>query len=132
VGLKVLPIGVAEAGAWNYAFVYEILQRHFPDLPERARAIKRSEARRTLVSRYLDSVVMADRDMIGKIFHVLRWTSRELERTIATLLEEGAIQEVQVKGVRQPQPVSAAFLEALTIPFHVTRNELLDDFSSGE
>jgi hypothetical protein len=25
-----------------------------------------------------------------------------------------------------------AFLEALTLPFHVIRNELLDDFSNGE
>jgi hypothetical protein len=95
VGLKVLPIGVAEVRAWNYAFTYELFQRWFPEVPEQARAIKRSEARRTLVSRYLDSVVMADRDMIGKIFHVLKWTSRELERTIATLLEEGTIQEVR-------------------------------------
>ena len=49
VGLKVLPVGVAQAGAWNYAFVYEILQRHFPDLPEQAREIDRGEARRVLV-----------------------------------------------------------------------------------
>jgi hypothetical protein len=49
VGLKVLPVGIAEAGAWNYAFVYEILQRHFPELPERARSIGRGEARRVLV-----------------------------------------------------------------------------------
>ena len=36
VGLKVSPVGVAQAGAWNYAFVYEILQRHYPGLPEQA------------------------------------------------------------------------------------------------
>jgi hypothetical protein len=46
VGLKVLPIGVAEAGAWRYAFVYEIVQRYLPDLPEQARPIGRGEARR--------------------------------------------------------------------------------------
>ena len=44
VGLKVLPIAVARTGAWNYAFAYEILQRHFPDLPKLAKSIKRSEA----------------------------------------------------------------------------------------
>ena len=49
VGLKVLPIGVAEAGAWRYAFVYELVQRHYPELPLHAREIQRSEARRTLV-----------------------------------------------------------------------------------
>jgi hypothetical protein len=45
VGLKVLPIGVARTGAWSYAFNYEIVQRHFPELPQQARPIKRSEAR---------------------------------------------------------------------------------------
>ena len=111
VGLKVLPVGVAQAGAWNYAFVYEILQRHFSELPEQARPIGRAEARRALVLRYLDNVVAADRKMIGKIFHVLKWTSTELDRTIAMLLEEGAVQEVQVKGLERLQLVSARALE---------------------
>ena len=64
-----------------------------------------------LVQRYLDNVVAADRKRIGKVFHVLKRTSRELEWTIAALLEEGAIQEMQVRGVKQPQLVSAAFLD---------------------
>lgn len=103
VGLKVLPIGVAQAGAWNYAFIYEIVQRHFPELPEQARPIKRSEARRTLVLRYLDNVVAADRKMIGKVFHILKWTPTELSRTIERLIQGGVVQEVQVKGVEHPQ-----------------------------
>jgi hypothetical protein len=86
VGLKVIPIGVAQAGAWNYAFIYEILQRHFPDLPEQARPIGRGEARRVLVQRYLDNIVAADRAMIAKVFHVLKWTPKELDRTIAGTL----------------------------------------------
>jgi hypothetical protein len=99
VGLKVLPIGVAEAGAWRYAFVYEIVQRHFTDLPAQARPIGRAEARRVLVSRYLDNVVAADRKMVAKVFHVLRWTPAELERTIAGLLEGEAVREVEIGKV---------------------------------
>jgi hypothetical protein len=110
VGLKVVPTGVAEAGAWNYAFIYELFQRWFPEIPGQARGIKRGEARRVLVQRYLDNVVAADRKMIAKVFHVLKWTSRELDRTIAALLEEGAIQEVQVEGAKQLQLVPTAFL----------------------
>jgi hypothetical protein len=106
VGLKVIPIGVAQAGAWNYAFVYEILQRHFPELPERARSIGRGEARRVLVGQYLDNVVAADRAMIAKVFHVLKWTPMELERTVAMLLEEGTVREIGVEGVEGPQLVS--------------------------
>ncbi len=111
VGLKVLPIGVAEAGAWRYAFVYDIVQRHFPELPEQARPIKRSEARRILVSRYLDNVVAIDQKMLGKVFHVLKWTPTELERTIATLLQEGAVQKVQVKGVKHLHLLSTRSLD---------------------
>jgi hypothetical protein len=105
VGLKVLPIGVARTGAWNYAFTYELFQRWFPEVPEQARAIKRSEARRVLVSRYIDNVVATDRKMIAKVFHVLKWTSRELERTIAALLEEGTIREIEIEGIEGPRLV---------------------------
>ncbi|MCP4538447.1 MAG: hypothetical protein GY832_15030 [Chloroflexi bacterium] len=111
VGLKVLPIGVAQAGAWGYAFIYEIVQRHYPDLPEQARHIKRSEARRTLVLRYLDSVVAADHKMIGKVFHVLKWTPIELDRTIAALCQENVVQEVQIKGSQHPQLLSTRILD---------------------
>jgi len=106
VGLKVLPIGVAEAGAWNYAFTYEIVQRYFPELPKQACNVKRNEARHTLLLRYLDNVVAADRAMVAKVFHVLRWTPTELNRTVAKLLEEGTIQEVRIKGTKKPQLVS--------------------------
>jgi hypothetical protein len=111
VGLKVLPIGVAEAGAWRYAFVYEIVQRYLPDLPDRARPITRGEARRTLVSRYLRAVIAAEQGMIGRVFHVLHWTPAELERTIRALLEEGTVRRVDVEGGRGPQLAWAQALE---------------------
>ena len=106
VGLKVVPVGVAESGAWRYAFVYELLLRWFPDIPEQARQISRAEARPALVSRYLDNVVAADRKMIGKVFHVLKWTPAELDRTIDVLLQKDAVREMQVEGMKGLQLVS--------------------------
>jgi hypothetical protein len=94
VGLKVLPIGVAEAGAWRYAFVYELVQRHFPELPQQARELSRGQARRMLARRYLENVVVADRRMLDQAFHVLQWTRREMDATLDALLTEGVIQEV--------------------------------------
>lgn len=111
VGLKVLPIGVAEAGAWRYAFIYEIVQRHFPELPEQARQISRAQARRALVPQYLDNVVAADRNMIGRVFHVLDWTPEELDRTITALLQEGVVREVRVEGLKHPQLASTRVLD---------------------
>jgi hypothetical protein len=113
-GLKVLPIGVARTGQWKYAFTYDILQRHFPELPGQAQRIQRSEARRALALRYVDNVVAADRRTIKRIFSVLKWTSTELERTISTLLGEGTIREATVSGVERPQLVSARFLEQIS------------------
>ncbi len=107
VGLKILPVGVAEAGAWRYAFVYEIVQRHFPDLPEKARQISRSAGRRRLISQYVDSVVAADREMVRKVFHVLGWTPTELDRTVASLCDEGALREVRIEGTERPSLLSA-------------------------
>lgn len=111
VGMKVLPIGVARTGAWKYAFVYEIVQRHFSELPAQARPIKRSEARRVLISRYLDNVVAADRKMIAKVFHVFKWTAKELGRAISALLEDGAVREAQVTGIKHPLLLSTRALD---------------------
>jgi hypothetical protein len=32
---KVLPVGVTQAGAWRYAFAYDLVTRHFPTCPSR-------------------------------------------------------------------------------------------------
>ena len=98
VGLKVLPIGVAEAGAWRYAFIYEIVPRHYPDLPEAARQISVSQARRVLVARYLDNVIAAHCSMVGRVFHVLGWTAADLDRTLTVLLDEGVVRMARVEG----------------------------------
>lgn len=110
-GLKVIPVGVARAGRWRYAFTYDILQRQYPELPELAEGIKRSEARRRLVLCYLDNVVAADRATVKRIFHVLKWTSAELKRTTSALLDEEAIVETQVDGLGPPQLLSTRALE---------------------
>jgi hypothetical protein len=91
VGLKVLPVGVAEAGAWRYAFVYELVQRHYPELPLQAREIERSRARRTLVSRYMENVIVAERAMIERVFHVFHWGKGEMDATLAALVSEGRV-----------------------------------------
>jgi hypothetical protein len=111
VGLKVLPVGVARTGAWNYAFIYDIVQRHLPELPQQARTINRHEAQRTLLLRYIDSVVAADRRMIGQMFRVLKWTPTELNRAMAALVQEGAVRELQVEGLKHPQLVSTQAMD---------------------
>jgi hypothetical protein len=88
IDFKILPVGVAEAGAWRYAFIYEIVARHFPDLPEQARRIGESAARRRLIRLYLDSVgALRPRD-VGKLFG---WSAELSNRAVGGLIQEGEI-----------------------------------------
>ena len=88
VGLKVLPVGVAEAGAWRYAFVYDIVSRWFPRVPEQAREITRGEARATILARHLRNVVYATPREIARIFG---WSAHDTATTIQRLVERHEI-----------------------------------------
>ena len=82
---KILPVGVAKAGAWKYAFIYEIVSRHYPDLPEKARFINESDARRKLVELYFDSVGAAQERDVNKLFG---WQKELTARKITSLVEK--------------------------------------------
>lgn len=82
---KILPIGVSEAGAWRYSFIYEIVSRHYPELPEKARLISESDARRNLVELYFESVGTAQERDVNKLFG---WQKELTARTIAGLVEK--------------------------------------------
>jgi len=85
---KILPIGVAQAGSWNYAFIYEISARYWPDLPEQARHISESEAREKLLELYFQSVGAAQARDVNKLF---RWGNELSVRTLKRLVERGQI-----------------------------------------
>ncbi len=67
-GLWVVPVGVAEAGAWRYAFIYELLDRWQPRMAARARAIARPDARAYLTGLYLRSVGATTRPALARLF----------------------------------------------------------------
>lgn len=87
---KILPIGVSDAGAWKYSFIYEIVPRHYPDLPERARKIGEREARTKLLELYFESVGAAQERDVNKLFG---WQKELAARTIASLLEKRKLVE---------------------------------------
>ena len=86
---KILPIGVARAGSWNYAFTYEITARYWPDLPEQARFIGESEAREKLLLMYFESVGASRPRDVNKLF---RWGSEITERVMAKLILRNQIE----------------------------------------
>ena len=81
---KILPIGVAEAGAWKYAFIYQISAYHYPDLPQKARHIGESEARTKLLQLYFNSVGAAQTREAGKLFG---WGHELKARAMSRLVE---------------------------------------------
>jgi len=85
---KILPIGVAEAGSWKYAFRYDITARHMPELPEQARSIGEAQARRKLVELYLDSVGASQTRELVKLFG---WPPELTQRTVAGLAQNGKL-----------------------------------------
>ncbi|HIC87878.1 MAG TPA: hypothetical protein EYP04_00495 [Anaerolineae bacterium] len=84
--LMILPVGIAEAGAWRYAFVYELLIRHWPEIPTQARHIARNDAWQVLLRRYLDNVIAARPDQVTRLFG---WKREEAEKAAIRLVEEG-------------------------------------------
>ncbi|MEP7137480.1 MAG: crosslink repair DNA glycosylase YcaQ family protein [Chloroflexota bacterium] len=87
---KILPVGIAQAGAWKYSFIYEVVSRHYPDLPERARKIGEREARAKLVELYFESVGAAQESDVHKLFG---WKKELVQRTITGLVEKRMLVE---------------------------------------
>lgn len=85
---KILPVGVSDAGAWKYSFIYEIVPRHYPDLPEEARTISEGEARMKLAELYFDSVGAAQERDLNKLFG---WPRELTARTLARLVDIGKL-----------------------------------------
>jgi hypothetical protein len=85
---KILPVGVAEAGAWRYAFIYEITPRHFPDLIERTRFIDDQAARRRLAELYFRSLGAAQAKDLARLFG---WRPEEVRAALDGLARDGVL-----------------------------------------
>jgi hypothetical protein len=85
---KILPVAVTQAGGWRYAFAYDIVARHYPELPEQAHHIRENEARKELVRLYFRSVGAAQMRDVRMIF---RWHPRDCQRAVQSLVEEGLL-----------------------------------------
>jgi hypothetical protein len=85
---KMLPVGIAQAGAWKYAFIYDLVHRHYPNLSDEAHAIRQADARRRLAELYLLSVGAAQvRDLI----RLFGWTPADTAQALDSLEREGVV-----------------------------------------
>ena len=105
---RILPVGIARAGGWNYSFIYEPVHRYFPELPEQARGIGRGEARQMLARRYFEAVGAATEGEMRKMF---QWKPADVSRTLQALQEAGPIVSVPGATARETRYVLSTLLE---------------------
>jgi hypothetical protein len=91
----IVPTGVADAGAWHYAFTYDIVARAYPDLLENSRFLGEYTARENLVAAYFRSVGAAQLRDLSLLF---QWPTTDLERTLDRLIQSDLLH----RGLQHP------------------------------
>lgn len=86
---KILPIGISEAGPWHYAYYYDIVARHIPELIEQARHISEEQARQQLTQLYFQSVGAAKSNDLSKLFG---WSHKQVDRVMDYLIQARFLQ----------------------------------------
>lgn len=96
VDFKILPVGVTQAGAWHYAFVYDVVHHHFPELMDQAHDIQENEARCKLVESYFLSVGAAQIKDIARLFG---WSNAQCQKAVSQLVRRGMLQSsLEIEG----------------------------------
>jgi uncharacterized protein YcaQ len=85
---KLIPVGTSQAGGWRYSFVYDLVHRHYPEIPDQARMIKEAQAHLKLIELYMCSVGATNRRDIPKLF---RWPKQYIDDAIDNLAGSGEI-----------------------------------------
>jgi DNA glycosylase AlkZ-like len=92
---KLAPVAVTQAGGWHYAFAYDIVARHYPDIAEQAHNISEDEAHLKLSELYLRSVGAVQ---VGDLSKLFGWKSFEIKRTVEQLNQRGLVHiDVQIE-----------------------------------
>ena len=97
--MKIIPVGIAEAGRWNYAMIYDIAARYYPEIVEKARFISEAKAQQEIVLVYLHSVGMADLKTINRMFG---WKETYTSQACQSLEKQGKISSLLEENQSSP------------------------------
>lgn len=104
----ILPIAVTQAGAWHYAFAYDLVTRRFPEIAEAARFIGERQARKKIAGLYLLSVGAFQLRDLTRLFG---WSIDDARRVIADLAGAGELHNgLQVDGLPGEWAVSTRLM----------------------
>ena len=88
-GLKIVKVGISDANAWGYCYVYDLLLRRYPRLAEEARTIHSVQAEEALCLKYLEAAVCVPQDELVRLFG---WEPWRVTRLVARLAAAGSVQ----------------------------------------
>ena len=95
--LKILPVGVAEVGAWKYSFIYELTHRHYPWLIKKAGKINESDAKYHLISIYISALGIVQPKDIIRLF---QWRPPDVEKALQRLTAKGEVRpDIQLEDL---------------------------------
>lgn len=107
---KLMPIGVSQAGAWRYAFIYEIVARHHPEIIDQARFISENTARRKLAMQYFEALGASTVRGLARMF---TWRDQQAQVVVHSFCDQGNL----VSGITLPESQEAGYaLPALCTP----------------
>jgi len=102
---KVMPIAVSEAGAWKYAFVYDLTHRYLPGLPDRARFIPESRAMEQLIRLFFLTMGVASQKQVTSLFH---WETEQVKDALDRMVNS----DVLLGGYRMEGSLDPVYLLA--------------------
>jgi len=109
---KVLPIAISEAGAWKYAFVYDLTHRYFSELLEQARFISESRAIEQILMQFFTTMGAAN---LKKITALFQWDADRTRNALDRMVKSGTLlDEVIVEGNSEPHYCLHSIFDSLT------------------
>lgn len=109
VTFRIMPVGVAQAGAWNYAFIYDLVTRHHPEIIEQAHPISEWEARRSILMRAVETLGAVKQTDVQRL---LGWPAALVEKAVQRLIEARRLAaDVTVEGAQGAHLALPALLQ---------------------
>ncbi|NMC46015.1 MAG: hypothetical protein GYA52_04210 [Chloroflexi bacterium] len=96
--MKIIPVGVAQAGRWGYAMIYDIAARVYPYIVEQARYLTEAQSQQVILRRYLHSVGAA---RVKKISTLFGWKREYVLQACQQLVSQG---ELELLNNIEPEP----------------------------
>lgn len=85
---KIVPVGISDSGGWRYSFIYDLVHRHYPELPANAHNLTEQFSRKKILNKYFESVGAAKFQQIKQLFG---WNKPEIQTALEDMINEGLI-----------------------------------------